>query len=68
MNIVIISLLVTAVLMTLASLLGGLFLMVKGGDLNKKYGNTFMKARVVSQGITIALFIIAFFLMGVRTL
>ncbi|MAM33626.1 MAG: hypothetical protein CMH28_00970 [Micavibrio sp.] len=68
MNIVIISLLITAVLMTLASLLGGLFLMVKGGDLNKKYGNTFMKARVVSQGITIALFIIAFFLMGVRTL
>tara|TARA_B100001179_G_scaffold219169_1_gene192548 strand:- start:1169 stop:1375 length:207 start_codon:yes stop_codon:yes gene_type:complete len=68
MNIVIISLLITAVLMTLVSLLGGLFLMAKGGELNKRYGNAFMRARVVSQGLTIVLFVIAFFLMGVRTL
>ncbi len=42
--------------------------MAKGGELNKRYGNAFMRARVVSQGLTIVLFVIAFFLMGVRTL
>lgn len=49
-----------ALFLTLASLVAGLVLMLKGGELNKKYGNKLMQARVAMQGLAILLFLIAF--------
>jgi hypothetical protein len=40
------------------ALLLGVFSMAKGGEFNKKYGNTLMRARVVLQGLAIVLFIV----------
>ena len=51
---------IAAMLMTLAILGMGLFSMVKGGEFNRKYGNKLMRARVIMQGIAIALFALAF--------
>lgn len=45
-----------AVVITLAL---GLIVMSKGGELNKKYGNKLMQARVTLQGLAIALFLLA---------
>ncbi|PZQ46104.1 MAG: hypothetical protein DI551_05705, partial [Micavibrio aeruginosavorus] len=36
-----------------------LFSMVKGGEFNQKYGNKLMRARVIMQGIALALFALA---------
>lgn len=49
-----------ALLLTLATLVVGIFSMAKGGEFNKKYGNKLMQARVICQGIAILLFILAF--------
>jgi len=40
-------------------LLIGVFGMAKGGDFNKKYGNKLMRARVILQGVALALFALA---------
>lgn len=40
---------------TTIALFAGLFLMVKGGESNAKYGNKLMVARVVFQGCAVAL-------------
>ena len=48
-----------AMLAVLASLFLGLFVMVKGGEANKKYGNKLMQARVWLQGLAILFFILA---------
>jgi hypothetical protein len=40
----------------------GLFSMARGGEFNRKYGNLFMRFRVLFQAITIALILIALFL------
>lgn len=40
-------------LITLFVLIAGIFLMAKGGNLNKKYGNKLMVARVTFQALTI---------------
>lgn len=40
----------------------GLFSMMKGGDFNKKYGNKLMQARVVLQGLALALLVLAYFM------
>ena len=48
-----------AMFLTLAVLGMGLFSMVKGGEFNAKYGNKLMRARVIMQGIAIAMFAIA---------
>ena len=37
----------------------GLFAMAKGGDFNKKYSNRLMRARVILQGVALALFLLA---------
>jgi hypothetical protein len=50
---------IIAMLLTLAVLGMGLISMVKGGEFNRKYGNRLMQARVIMQGIAIALFAIA---------
>lgn len=34
----------------------GLFIMVKGGETNKRYGNKLMRWRVIMQGIALGLF------------
>jgi hypothetical protein len=40
----------------------GIFSMVKGGEFNKKYGNKIMQARVILQGVALALIAVAFLL------
>ncbi len=49
---IIVGLLVAAVVIVL---LTGVTVMMIGGDLNKKYGNKLMVARVTLQGLTIAM-------------
>jgi hypothetical protein len=48
---------------TLLVLISGLFVMIKGGKLNKKWGNKLMMLRVVAQAIAIGLLGLIF-LMG----
>ena len=47
---------IIAMLVTLAILIVGMVAMTKGGEFNAKYGNKLMKARVIMQGVSIALF------------
>ena len=42
------------------SLLLGIGVMIKGGKTNEKYGNKLMQARVMLQGVALALFALAF--------
>ncbi|MDP3533196.1 MAG: HIG1 domain-containing protein [Alphaproteobacteria bacterium] len=51
---VIIGLIVTALILAI-----GIVVMNIGGELNKKYGNMLMRLRILSQGITIILFILS---------
>ncbi|MDP1723487.1 MAG: HIG1 domain-containing protein [Alphaproteobacteria bacterium] len=51
---VIIGLIVTALILAT-----GIVVMNIGGELNKKYGNMLMRLRILSQGITIILFILS---------
>lgn len=53
-------LMLIAMFLTLAALAVGLFSMVKGGEFNQKYGNRLMRARVMLQGLALALFALAF--------
>lgn len=45
-----------AMVLTAIALTVGIIVMGKGGEANIKYGNKFMRARVIFQGITIAFF------------
>jgi len=47
---------------TIAVLFLGLFSMARGGEFNRKYGNTLMRFRVAFQAITVLLIIIVLFL------
>ena len=47
-----------ALALTLAALLAGVVVMARGGEINRKYGNRFMRARIVLQGVAVALFIL----------
>ena len=49
---------VAAMIAAVGALLLGVFSMAKGGEFNKKYGNTLLRARVVLQGLAIVLFIV----------
>ncbi|MBI2234023.1 MAG: twin transmembrane helix small protein [Micavibrio aeruginosavorus] len=60
MNSFFLALIIVALLAVVASLALGLFVMVKGGEVNKKYGNKLMQARIILQAIAIGLFVIAF--------
>ena len=42
----------------------GLFVMSKGGDLNKKYGNKLMQWRVICQGMAIGFLILTMLTSG----
>ncbi len=59
------SLLPVLIVLSMLSVFGvlglGLFSMVKGGEFNKKYGNKLMQARVILQGVTVALLALAYF-------
>jgi hypothetical protein len=52
-------LMLIAMLAVVASLVIGLVVMTKGGEVNKKYSNKLMQARVTLQGLAIVLFILA---------
>lgn len=49
-----------AMLSVLGVLVIGIVGFIKGGEFNKKYGNKLMQARVVLQGIALALIALAF--------
>lgn len=49
-----------AMLATLGVLGLGLFSMIKGGDFNQKHGNKLMQARVMLQGLALAMFALAY--------
>lgn len=51
-----------ALVATVLILLSGVFNMLKGSEFNRKYGNYMMRARVISQGITILLLVVYFLL------
>ena len=59
MNTLVFSLMILAMLLTVVALFGGLIVMAIGGEVNKKYGNKLMQARVWAQGIALALFALA---------
>ncbi len=51
-----------AALTTLGVLFAGLFVMARGGETNRKYGNKLMRWRVIAQGIALLMFAIAMML------
>ena len=57
------TLLVIALVATLAVLAAGMLAMVRGGEFNKKYGNILMRARVAAQALAIAI-LLALFMVG----
>ena len=55
-------LIVIALAATLLVLLAGVVAMLRGSEFNEKYGNVMMRARVISQGMTVLL-LVAYFLL-----
>ena len=53
--------LIVAMLAVLVVLGIGLFGMAKGGDFNEKYGNKLMQARIILQGVALALLALAYY-------
>jgi len=47
---------IIALAATAGVLFTGIFVMSKGGETNRRYGNTLMRLRVLCQGIALALF------------
>jgi hypothetical protein len=45
---------------TLAVLVAGLVVMVRGGAINRKYGNVLMRARIAAQALAVALMFVLF--------
>jgi hypothetical protein len=58
MNVIMIILLVSALILVLATLAGGLITMARGGELGPKKSNLFMRYRVLFQGIAVLLVVI----------
>ena len=58
MNVIVIILLVSALILVLATLAGGLITMARGGELGPKKSNLFMLYRVLFQGIAVLLVVI----------
>lgn len=50
-------LLLVALFGTLAVLFAGLFTMARGGEFNRRHGNTLMRLRVAMQGLAILIFL-----------
>ena len=53
-----------ALIATLGVLAVGLVSMVRGGEFNRRHGNRLMRARVITQGATVALLLIYFLTEG----
>ena len=51
--------LLIAMLITLGVLATGIIGMARGGEFNAKYGNKLMRARVIAQGVALAIFALA---------
>ena len=49
------TLVVIALIGTVAALLAGVVAMARGGDVNRKWGNRLMRARVAMQALAVAL-------------
>ncbi len=49
---------VAAMIVTAVILVVGIAGFYQGGEFNRKYGNVMMRARVVSQGVTIVLLVL----------
>ncbi len=60
MNTFFIIAMLVAALAVLGVLLLGIVSMTKGGEFNKKYGNKLMQARVMLQGLALAMLALAF--------
>ena len=60
------SVLFVLIIIALAATLGvlglGVVSMLRGGDFNRRYGNKLMRARLITQGVTLALVILFFVL------
>ena len=54
------TLVVVALIGTLAVLIAGFVAMMRGGEFNRKYGNKLMRARVAMQALAIALLLVLF--------
>lgn len=57
---VLLVLIIIALAATLAVLGLGVVSMLRGGEFNRRYGNLLMRARVITQGVTILLVILFF--------
>lgn len=61
MNMLTTTALIAAMLLVLVVLGLGIFSMTKGGEFNKKHGNKLMQARVIIQGVALALLALAYY-------
>lgn len=59
MNEIFFILMLVAMGLTLIALVAGIVIMGKGGEANIKYGNKFMRARVILQGLALVFFALA---------
>jgi hypothetical protein len=50
---------VLAAITTLCVLFAGLFVMARGGEVNRKYGNKLMRWRIMAQAVALIFFAIA---------
>ena len=55
-------LMLLAMLSVLGALILGIIVMARGGETSKKYSNKLMQARVLLQGLAVALFLLALFI------
>jgi hypothetical protein len=53
------ALFVLAAIITLGVLFAGLFVMARGGETNRKYGNKLMRWRIMAQALALVFFAIA---------
>jgi hypothetical protein len=60
MNNLLPTLVIVSMLITLSILVFGVITMLRGGDFNKRNGNKLMRARVIMQGVTLALVVLMF--------
>lgn len=59
------SFLTVLIILSMLSVIGvlalGIISMIRGGEFNQRYGNKLMQARVILQGLTVALLALAYF-------
>ena len=59
MNTLFFTLMLVFMALTLIALAAGIVIMGKGGEQNIKYGNKFMRARIIFQGMALGCFALA---------